>query len=183
MTLIKPIEIGDRLPDVPLVSSRGEQVSLAGMRGEATLLIFLRHLGCLPCRSHLVEVAEHRDALSGRIVVVSFTAPQMLAALEDELQLGLDMFADPERALYQALGFGRGSVGRVWLHPRVWIRYAGLLAGGARLRGPQGDTLQLGGDAVIDAAGRLAWIYGSAGPDDRPPVTRLRKELASAGGS
>ena len=41
----KIIEIGQQLPDLPLVSSRGEQVTLASMRGEATLLIFLRHLG------------------------------------------------------------------------------------------------------------------------------------------
>ena len=41
----KPIKIGQRLPDLPLVSSRGEDVTLASMRGEATLLIFLRHLG------------------------------------------------------------------------------------------------------------------------------------------
>ena len=117
--------------------------------------------------------------LPGRIIVISFTAPQMLGRFEDELQLGLEMFADPERAVYEALGFGRGSVSRVWLHPRVWIRYAGLLAGGARLRAAEGDTLQLGGDAVVDAEGRLAWIHRSTGPEDRPPVTRLRRELVS----
>jgi hypothetical protein len=125
-------------------------------------------------------VAEHRNVLPGRIIVISFTAPQMLGRFEDELQLGLEMFADPERATYEALGFGRGSVGRVWLHPRVWIRYARLLAGGARFRGAQGDTLQLGGDAVLDAEGRLAWIHRSTGPEDRPPVRRLQQELVSA---
>ena len=125
-------------------------------------------------------MAEHRDALPGRIVVVSFTAPPMLARFEGELQLGLEMFADPERAVYDALGFGRGSVSRVWLHPRVWMRYARLLAGGARLRAAEGDTLQLGGDAVIDAEGRLAWIHRSTGPEDRPPVTRVRRALVCA---
>jgi hypothetical protein len=125
-------------------------------------------------------VAEHRDVLPGRIIVISFTAPQMLGRFEDELRLGLEMFADPERAAYDALGFGRGSVGRVWLHPRVWMRYARLLAGGARFRGAQGDTLQLGGDAVLDANGRLAWIHRSTGPEDRPPIARLRRELVSA---
>jgi hypothetical protein len=127
-------------------------------------------------------VARHRDELPGRIVVVTFAAPEMLARFEDELQLGLEMFADPERAAYTALGFGRGSFSRVWLHPRVWIRYARLVAGGARLRGAQGDTLQLGGDAVVDAEGRLAWIHRSTGPEDRPAVVRLRQELLSARG-
>ena len=45
MTHATPIEIGQRLPDLPLVSSRGDEVTLRSLRGEATLLIFLRHLG------------------------------------------------------------------------------------------------------------------------------------------
>ncbi|MDQ4049819.1 MAG: AhpC/TSA family protein, partial [Actinomycetota bacterium] len=36
-----------------------------------------------------------------------------------------------------------------------------------------GDLLQLGGDAVLDAHGRLAWIHRSAGPEDRPTVEEL----------
>jgi hypothetical protein len=127
-------------------------------------------------------VASHRDGLPGRIVVVTFATPKMLARFEAELPLGLEMFTDPERTVYTALGLGRGSFSRVWLHPRVWIRYAGLLAGGARLRGAQGDTLQLGGNAVVDPEGRLAWIHRSTGPDDRPAVGRLRTELLSARG-
>lgn len=36
---------GDGLPDVTLTASDGRSVDLASLRGEATLLIFLRHLG------------------------------------------------------------------------------------------------------------------------------------------
>ncbi len=35
---------GDELPDVRLTDVAGNQTSLAGFRGEHTLLIFLRHL-------------------------------------------------------------------------------------------------------------------------------------------
>jgi peroxiredoxin len=35
---------GDPLPDVPLATAEGEEVSLASLRGEDTVLIFLRHL-------------------------------------------------------------------------------------------------------------------------------------------
>jgi peroxiredoxin len=41
----RPVAVGQRLPDVPLVSSSGDEVTLGSLRGEATLLIFLRHLG------------------------------------------------------------------------------------------------------------------------------------------
>ena len=38
------IEPGDRLPDLVLRDSAGDDMRLAGFRGEHTLLIFLRHL-------------------------------------------------------------------------------------------------------------------------------------------
>ena len=126
-----------------------------------------------------MEVANHREQLPGRIVVVTFASPPLLAKFAAELELGVPMLADRDRALYAALGFGRGSVARVWLDPRVWARYARLLAGGHRLRRTQEDTLQLGGDAVIDADGRLAWIHRSRGPEDRPAIEVLRRVLAT----
>jgi len=61
----------------------------------------------------------------------------------------------------------------VWLDPRVWRRYASLLARGRRSERTDGDVLQLGGDAVLDAHGRLASIHRSAGPEDRPTVDEL----------
>ncbi len=41
-----PLDSGDTPPgDLALVDARGEELALEGFRGEATLLIFLRHLG------------------------------------------------------------------------------------------------------------------------------------------
>ncbi len=40
-----PLRVGDRLPEVTLLTSAGEETDLLAWRGEATLLIFLRHLG------------------------------------------------------------------------------------------------------------------------------------------
>lgn len=39
-----PLRPGDPLPDVGLCDPAGDAVSLSGLRGEHTLLIFLRHL-------------------------------------------------------------------------------------------------------------------------------------------
>ncbi len=40
-----PLKAGDPLPDLPLLAADGERVSLADFRGDAWVLIFLRHLG------------------------------------------------------------------------------------------------------------------------------------------
>jgi len=127
-----------------------------------------------------VEVSRQREQLAGRVVCVTLAAPALLRAFERELRVDLPLLGDPDRAVYDAFGFGRGSVRRVWLDPRVWARYAQLLARGPRPGWSGQDTLQLGGDAVVDAAGNIRWIYRSAGPDDRPSVSTLAAQLRSA---
>lgn len=121
-------------------------------------------------------------ALDVPVTVVSFTPAARLAAYEREIALpGLRYVADPERDLYEAFGFGRGSLAAIWLNPSVWLRYAGLLARGRRPQRPQEDTLQLGGDVVADADGIVRWVYASRHPDDRPSLTALRRALSAAG--
>jgi hypothetical protein len=97
------------------------------------------------------------------------------------------LFGDPERRLYAAFGFGRGSVARVWLDPRA-IRHDLALRARGRGRGrgrpsgpPRQDTLQLGGDVVIDAYGRVRWVYASRGPEDRPPIASIIDAMLRSG--
>lgn len=125
-------------------------------------------------------MSKRRAGLPGRVLVVSFARPGLLAAYERELGLDLPLYTDPDRELYRELGFGRASVARAWLDPRVWVRYADLLARGRRLHRPEQDTLQLGGDAVFDSDARLRWLYSSRGPEDRPSVDALIDALSRA---
>jgi len=112
-------------------------------------------------------------------VCVTFAEPALLRAFERELDLdGVTLLGDPARATYAAFGFDRASWARVWLDPRVWTRYAGLIARGRRPRAPEQDTLQLGGDVLLDPEGRVVWIYRSAGPEDRPSLAELRAARA-----
>jgi peroxiredoxin len=39
------VRIGDPAPPHELIDARGEPTTLAAFRGEATVLVFLRHLG------------------------------------------------------------------------------------------------------------------------------------------
>lgn len=114
------------------------------------------------------------------MAVVTFADAPLLARFEAGLGLtGLELYGDPERRAYAELGFGRASGARVWLDPRVWRRYAGLLARGRTPRPPQGqDTLQLGGDVLADAQGRIEWIHRSAGPEDRPSIAEIERRAS-----
>lgn len=115
------------------------------------------------------------------IVVVTFTRSRALPGYRRRFADPLTVIADEERTLYRALGFKRGSVARVWGW-RAAGTYARLMAKGNRPTRPTEDTLQLGGNAVIDSEGRLAWLYAGAGPDDRPPVDDFLDAIRAAAG-
>lgn len=121
---------------------------------------------------------EEGETLGARVVVVAFARPESL--VHYQRGLGLDdvlVLSDPERETYRMFGFDRASFRRVWLDPRVWLRYAELLARGRRPRPAQEDPLQLGGDVLTDPAGRVRWIYRSSGPEDRPSLAAVAEEI------
>ena len=127
-----------------------------------------------------MQVTERREDLTGGVACITFATPPLLAAFQRELRVEIPLFGDPERVTYEAFGFGRASVRRVWLDPRVWASYARLLARGRRMHRAREDTLQLGGDVALDADLRLRWIRRSRGPEDRPGVDELIAALAAA---
>jgi len=119
------------------------------------------------------------DQLGVRVVVVAFAPRESLAGYQHRQRLDhIQVLSDPDRRAYHAFGFGRGTLLRVWLDPRVWARYAQLMLRGQRPEPAHEDTLQLGGDALVGADGRIAWIYHSRGPEDRPSLAHIQAALA-----
>lgn len=120
-------------------------------------------------RDRLNEAGDTTD-----LVIVTFTKPENLPADRRQHHLDAEMVVDRGRSAYAAFGLGRGSVQRVWGW-RMVRRYAEILRadGFAGLRRPTEDTLQLGGDFIIDPEGTLIYAFWSEGPDDRPEVDEL----------
>lgn len=112
------------------------------------------------------------DLGDAEVVVICFSAPDFVAAYQRERLHPMTVLVDEARTSYRAYGFGRGSVRRVWGW-RTWRAYARLLRAGRRFQRPTEDTLQLGGDVVVDRAGRISYVFRSADPDDRPSVDEL----------
>lgn len=106
------------------------------------------------------------------VVVIFFSGPEYVAAYQAERLHPMTVLVDEERASYRAYGFRRGSVRRVW-GLRTWRAYARLLRAGRRFERPTEDTLQLGGDVVVDRDGRISYVFRSSDPADRPSVDEL----------
>ena len=108
------------------------------------------------------------------VVLVTFTDRDNLPAYRQRHELDLPVVIDADRSAYRAFGLGRGSVHRVW-GARAAARYWEILRadGIGGLARPVEDTLQLGGDFVVDPEGRLVYGFWGEGPDDRPDVEEL----------
>ena len=115
---------------------------------------------------------EQVERLGLEIVVVTFEARERAEAYVGETGLRWPLLIDPRRVLYGAYGMGRGRRSAIW-GPATWWAYLRLIGRGHRLRRPSGDIHQLGGDVLVDPAGRVALHHVGKGPADRPAVAAL----------
>lgn len=115
---------------------------------------------------------DHFDVGNVAIAVVTFAAPELLAGHRAELDLPFPVLADVDRVTYRRFGMDRAPL-RSLYGPATVRRYGQLLRQGRRLRRPEQDTRQLGGDVVIDAAGRLSAVWRQSSPADRPSIDEL----------
>jgi hypothetical protein len=112
--------------------------------------------------------------LGSEVLVVSFAKPEMLAPYLAKRPLAFPVVADPSRAAHRAFGLERASWSAI-LGIRSILAYLRLiLRGWMPRRANEGeDVLQLGGDFVLDAHGRVIYSHRSAQPTDRPPIAEL----------
>lgn len=121
----------------------------------------------------MIAVRDHLDQFrDSTIVIVTFAAPDRLAAYRDHLAIPFTIVTDIERRLYRLLGAERGSNRQIWSLGTLRM-YAGLLLRGRHLSKPTEDIHQLGADAVVGRDGLLRFLSLPATPDARPPVSEL----------
>jgi hypothetical protein len=88
-----------------------------------------------------------------------------------------EFLADPGRKVYHAYGLGQNSVFKIY-GPGIMTQYLRWAIQGKKIRLPTEDTLQMGGDFVINRAGRLTFSHLGRDQADRPPVANLLKALS-----
>ena len=120
-------------------------------------------------RDHLESFGDDTD-----IIVITFTEPPNVERYSERQSLPFPVLIDSERDAYQTFGIGRGTVRRVWGW-RAARRYLEIFRthGFQRLERATDDTLQLGGNFIVDPNGLLIYGYWGEGPDDRPEVQSL----------
>ena len=111
-------------------------------------------------------------ALDVRVLVVTFEPPAAAAGYARETGCPWPVVSDESRALYHAYAMRRVRL-RHLVGPATWVAYWRELRLGVLPRRPAADTLQQGGDVLIDPAGMARLVHVGTGPGDRPAVERI----------
>lgn len=120
------------------------------------------------------------SARGARIVTISFGPAAKALAWLKETRSAFPLLVDARRETYRAYGMRRSLHGS-WSIATV-RRYRQLMRDGHEWRGIQGDSLQLGGDVIIDAAGIVRLLHPSKSPTDRASPQDLLAVLSELRG-
>lgn len=115
------------------------------------------------------------QATNTEVIIITFGDVSLAQRWLSETCVDVPMLMNPSKDVYSAYGLERSFWGS-W-GPRTFYTYARLMLSGRRWRGIQGDSLQLGGDFIVDPEGLLRFAYRSRDPSDRPGVDVLLDEL------
>lgn len=135
-----------------------------------TLLVLLRHSGCLFCRETLARVAEKRASLESRgiqIVLVHMGSEKQGRSFFAQYGLeDLIRISDPDRQLYKALDLGLARPGQLFSLD-VWRRGMEILRKEGHFIGlPHGNTFQMPGTFLVKGTEVIAAHRHKTAADD-----------------
>ncbi|MBI2805667.1 MAG: redoxin domain-containing protein [Planctomycetes bacterium] len=125
------------------------------------------------------KVYEQIKQLDAEVLVVSFAAPAVLAAHLAIAPQPFLVVSDPDRKVYDAFQLGKTRLLAFFRLDVLWhylrLVFRGWLPGKPK---GDGDVWQLGGDFVIDSAGKMVYAHPSGNATDRPTTDELLAALA-----
>jgi peroxiredoxin len=104
---ISPLLIGEKIPNVVLHDSNGNEINTNKILSKKTVLIVYRGGWCPYCNSQLADMQEIEDeilALGYQVVAISPDAPSFLKQTLDKKELHYQLYSDSEGVFSQAIG-------------------------------------------------------------------------------
>lgn len=168
------MQIPDAVLDGPVTGTNLVPGRLRDQLGETpTLLVFLRHFGCLFCRETVADlraIAE-RDAAFPPVLFFTQSGSTELRAFLRRDWPGARAVADPGRHFYAAFGIERMSPLGL-LRPALWAAERRARAKGHERGERTGDVWRLPGVFLVERA-RVLWSYEFRHAGDHPEWTAI----------
>lgn len=129
----------------------------------------------------MLKLRDEIAAIPAAVVLIAYDEKSLLGAkMLHDLELPFPLLLDRERRAYADWGLGRTNLLGAMLSPSLNWRYLQLLLRGERFLGFAPDMFQLGGDFVLDPAGRITFAYRMRNNGDRAAAAVLVEQLRRA---
>jgi hypothetical protein len=179
----------DRLPeallDRPAVGLNLVGTSLRAELVEArgpSLLVFLRHFGCIFCKEMLRDVREASRGIAGYPRVIVFCQAEIDEATAFFAKHWPDahVICDPTKTFYDGTGLTHGTFAQLF-GPSVWACGVRAVTKGNRpgLR-VIGDPWTMPGTLAVDEAGTVVWQHTFQHAGDHPDYRRVPELIRAA---
>lgn len=185
MTAVSAFEPGQFAPDADVTLMTGRQSTLADIwqhHNGPTVLVFLRHFGCIFCREHAAELAKSKaefDKRGAQVVFVGKGSPEEAREFRADRSLPFEIVADPDRVAYRAFGLPEGRVSQL-AGPAVVGASMRAMKNGAGVGKAVGNRRQLPGTYVIDQDGRFLFSKPAAHAGDVADIATLLAAIDAA---
>ena len=147
--------IDSELAAATILDLEGNTVRFGDLYSESTtLVVFVRHFGCIFCRERYTDLAACADLLAARgmaaVVIGNGTVP-MAEAFAEKVGEGIPLYTDPSRSVFKLAGMKRMfglNLATISHGLRSW-------RSGHRQTAVAGDVWQQGGCLLIDTDGDI----------------------------
>lgn len=171
-----PLTSGDPAPSAWVLDVNHQPLELSTLWHSApTLLVFLRHFGCIFCRELLGKLNEHQSAISAaglKVALIGLGNPEQAQQVCGQLVPGALCLSNPSASAYTAFGFKRGGLLQL-AGPQVMSAAVRAARSGYVQGETTGDIAVLGGLFIIDPPGRIRHAYYSRYAGDNPDLTEI----------
>lgn len=173
-------EIPETLLDAPVTGLNLVPGRLRAQLGsQPTLLVFLRHLGCLFCRETVQDlraISQSTPAFPPLLFFTQSTPVELRAFLRRDWPTARAI-SDPDRAFYAAFGIERMSPLGL-LRPALWQAERRARAKGHERGERSGDIWRMPGVFLV-AGARVLWTHEFRHAGDHPDWDRIPSIVAS----
>lgn len=135
---------GDAAPDFALPDQNGNEVTLAGLRGETVVLYFYPKADTSGCTTQACGVRDRRadyDSAGARVIGISPDEVEDIDRFAGKYDLGFTLLADADHSVAEAYG--------TWVEKSMY---------GRKYMGVQRATF------IVDPAGRIANVFPKVQP-------------------
>lgn len=178
MKTVTQLKVGEHAPDITVLDVHNNPVNTASLWGNGpTLVSFLRHFGCIHCRSRLAQLEEAKETIQSaglQSIAISLGEPKHAIRYCGKLAPSLTCLVSTENDAYYTYGLRQGTFSELMSHSFDIAKASAKAFAKGHIQGSAtGDAHMLPGTFIVDKAGTIHYAYYSKYAGDDPAINDL----------